>query len=228
MSSPLKILIRYPSRNRISLFRDTLEKYIDTGTNKCTFQFSIDEDERYKYTPIIYDICTFKKIEFIIGYGECAGKVSAINRSSQTDSPIWKEWDIILLASDDMVPVKKGWDEVIRNDMEKSYPDLDGVLYYPDGYQKLNTMPIMGRKYYERFGYIYDPAFMSLWVDNLFELQTDKLGKQMRFNNILFRHENPLNGKEYNHTDNELMKKNNSYFFSDKKVFYRRKQELGL
>ena len=58
------------------------------------------------------------------------------------------EWDICVVASDDMIPQVRGWDEEL---IEKMPKDLDHVLFYNDGYcgRKLNTMCIFGRKYYE-------------------------------------------------------------------------------
>jgi hypothetical protein len=50
---------------------------------------------------------------------------------------------------------KKGWDKQLIEEMETNYPDTDGVLFHNDGYcqQRLNTMCILGRKYYKRFNY---------------------------------------------------------------------------
>ena len=75
---------------------------------------------------------------------------------------------IVLLASDDMIPMEKGFDNIIIDKMKNYYPDTDGVLWFNDGYQgdKLNTLCILGKKYYDRFGYIYNPEYISVLSDN--------------------------------------------------------------
>jgi hypothetical protein len=76
------------------------------------------------------------------------------------------DWDILVVMSDDMVCVTHGWDDIIRQDMNENFPDTDGVLHYNDGNQKANvmTMSIIGRKYYKRDGYIYNPEYQSFVV----------------------------------------------------------------
>ena len=51
--------------------------------------------------------------------------------------------------------------------MSFNYPDTDGVLWFNDGFQgnRLNTLCILGKKYYERFNYIYHPDYISLYCD---------------------------------------------------------------
>jgi RNA binding exosome subunit len=86
-------------------------------------------------------------------WGNSKTKIQAIN----ADLEHAKDYDILLLASDDMIPQTQNYDDIIVQDMEKYYPDGDGVLHYNDDKQKerLNTLSIMGKKYFDRFGYIY-------------------------------------------------------------------------
>ena len=75
-------------------------------------------------------------------------------------------WDILVLISDDMIPEIKSFDQIIRSKMKEHYPDTDGVLWFFDGWREdLNTLCILGRKYYDRFGYIYHPSYESFWSD---------------------------------------------------------------
>ena len=68
----------------------------------------------------------------------------------------------------------------IRQKMIKHFPDTDGVLWFFDGWRKdLNTLCIIGRKYYERFGYIYHPDYKSFWCDAEFTEVANKLKKQV-------------------------------------------------
>ena len=103
------------------------------------------------------------------------------------------DFDIVLLASDDMVPMVKGYDTIIKNRMKETYPDTDGVLWFNDGYKgkELNTLCILGKKYYDRFGYIYHPSYNSVWCDNEFMDVANILGRQTYFNEVIIRHQHP-------------------------------------
>ncbi len=123
-----------------------------------------------------------------IFFGDNKSKIEAINANLTGIN-----FDIVLLASDDMIPVKKGFDTIIKESMEKHYPDTDGVLWFNDGYQgkKLNTLSILGKKYYERFNYIYHPEYISVWCDNEFMSVGNILGKQTYFDEVIIQHQHP-------------------------------------
>ena len=58
-------------------------------------------------SPEVADIfTTFKNIKYV--YGNSVSKIHAVNRDIETVD----EWDIVLLASDDMTPKVKGYDKV--------------------------------------------------------------------------------------------------------------------
>lgn len=152
-------------------------------------------------------------------------KIHAVNRDIDIYTPKYP-WDILVLASDDMLPVKDCYDEVIREDMTKFAPDLDGVLYYPDGYTPLNTLPIIGKKYYDRFNYIYNPAYKSFFCDNEFHEVAEKLGKHFKCKTTLFKHEHPAN---ISIPMDELYIRNNAPWEEDKKLYFERKlNNFGL
>ena len=119
--------------------------------------------------------------------GNSKTKIEAIN----ADVPA-TDWDILVLISDDMIPEVKGFDDVIRGDMSRLYPDTDGVLWYFDGWRRdLNTLCVIGRKYYDRFGYIYHPAYKSFWCDMEFTEVASALGRQTFIDRTIIRHLHP-------------------------------------
>jgi hypothetical protein len=77
--------------------------------------------------------------------------------------------------------------------MNANYPDTDGILFFNDGFkgQELNTLCILGKKYYERFNYIYYPEYKSTWCDNEFMLVGNQLRKQKYFPMVIIKHEHP-------------------------------------
>ena len=127
---------------------------------------------------------------------------------------------VLILASDDMICQKKGWDVIVEKTMKNKFPDLDGVLYFPDGFTDLNTMCILGKEYYNRFGYIYHPAYKSLWCDNEFQEVAQRLGKEYRSTEILFKHEHPVWSGE---KQDQLYQINERFYQEDKRTFEQRK-----
>ena len=94
----------------------------------------------------------------------------------------------MIVTADDMICVQQGWDQIIRNEMNKNFPDGDGVLHFNDGFtgEKLNTLPILTKSYYDRFGFVYNTAYKSLFCDNEFQEVAKKLNKTIYINQVLF------------------------------------------
>ena len=107
--------------------------------------------------------------------------------------------------------------------MIKHFPDTDGCLWYNDGYQdRICTLCIVGRKYYERFNYIYNPEYHSLFCDNEFTEVARSLGKIKYFDRVLFKHEHFANTNETKR--DSLYDRNEALFNIDKQTFERRKE----
>jgi hypothetical protein len=217
----MKLLIKYPTRGRKIKFLSTLQKYYNflSKKNDVTFLITMDDDDSELNNDFVREVLdTYDNLIYF--YGDSNTKIEAINN----DLDKVGEWDILLLASDDMIPSVKGYDEIIINEMKNNYPDTDGVLWFNDGYQgnKLNTLCVLGKKYYERFGYIYHPSYKSVWSDNEFMSVANILNKQKYFEQTIIKHEHPDYGfgnRDFIHSDNQ---KNES---SDKKIFEIRKSK---
>lgn len=186
----MKILAKFPTRERPNQFSKVLNTYREYAENLDNIEFlvTIDADDTTMNSviPSIEELVT-------LDIGFSTGKINAVNRGMEKAV---SDWDILILISDDMIPQVEGWDKVIVDSMKDNFPDTDGVLFYSDGYSDLNTMCIMGRKYYERFNYIYHPDYISLFCDNEFMEVADQLHKQTHFpNTVLFKHEHFANNK---------------------------------
>jgi hypothetical protein len=153
---------------------------------------------------VIEEFKNYKNLNFY--FGDSKSKIEAVNSDLEKD----EDYDIILLASDDMVPQVKGYDAIIRTDMQKHYPNTDGVLWYFDGYRKdLNTLSIMGKKYYKRFNYIYNPEYKSFYADNEFMQVANKLNKQTYKDICIIKHVHPDITKDFFPEYDETYVKNN-------------------
>jgi len=216
----MKLLIKFPTRNRKNKFFTVLKQYqkLCEDIENTFFLITLDNDDDEMNLPEVADIFSnFKNIKYV--YGNSISKIHAVNRDIETVD----EWDIVLLASDDMTPKVKGYDNIIRNKMKEHYPDTDGVLWFNDGHQgnNLNTLCILGKKYYERFNYIYHPEYKSVWSDNEFMLVGNLLQKQTYFDEVIIEHEHPDWG--YGKRDNihQVNLLNESH---DRNLFMSRKQ----
>jgi hypothetical protein len=220
----MKLLIKFPTRNRKNKFFTVLKQYqrLCEDIENTFFLITLDNDDDEMNSPEVADIfTTFKNIKYV--YGDSTSKIHAINRDIETID----EWDIVLLASDDMTPKVKGYDNIIRNKMKEHYPDTDGVLWFNDGHQgnNLNTLCILGKKYYERFNYIYHPEYKSVWSDNEFMLVGNILKKQTYFDEVIIEHEHPdwgygnrdvihrINSQNESHDRNLFTTRKNNNFY---------------
>lgn len=187
------ILVKFPSRGRPEKLMSTLKLYLEKADSisRMFFMITLDSDDPTATSELVQQILALgRNIQVQLGFS--GSKIAAINRDLQSAPP----FDILLLASDDMIPVIQGYDSVIRSAMQMHYPTTDGVLWFNDGFRgkELNTLCILGRKYFQRFGYIYHPEYKSLWCDNEFTDVANKLRRQKYIPEVIIRHDHPGNG----------------------------------
>jgi hypothetical protein len=223
----MKILIKFPTRNRPDKFFQVLSLYVQKAKDlkNIAFLISCDQDDATMNNPQVISKLenAKKKIKLAYFFGNSKTKVQAIN----ADMEKINNWDIVLLASDDMIPIVDGYDQIIREEMIGNHRNLDGVLWYNDGGQdNINTLCIIGKRYYDRFNYIYHPDYVSLWCDNEFTEVSKFLGKVKKINKTIIEHAHPV----YQKTNMDaLYAKNESYFNHDKITYEKRVLEnFGL
>ena len=231
----MNLLVNLPTRARPHKALDILKEYTSRAVLPSTkFIISCDEDDSTMNNPTVKEqLLDFKNTEIIFNENKITvldsdgnkqksdftTKIEAINSGARG-----VDFDICLLASDDMHPEVDGYDAIIANDMKKYFPDTDGVLWYNDGYQadKLNTLCILGRKYYNRFNYIYHPSYITLYCDDEFTRVSKSLEKCQYIDKTIIRH------KHWSHGDNDcnrdvLDQKNDMFAVYDQQNFERRK-----
>jgi hypothetical protein len=123
-------------------------------------------------------------VEYRVGSSKT--KVQAIN-----DGVADIKWSLMILASDDMIPQRADYAQYIKSLFREKFPKGDGVLHMNDGHagRNLNTLPIMDRKYFDRFGYVYHPAYDSVFADNEFQEVSESLGRAAYIDEIVIAHE---------------------------------------
>ena len=214
----MKILFKYATRSRPDLFDRGMRSIIDNcNSNNYVILVSVDGDD----TSMRKEFFNTKEYpNTIVKVGTSENKIDAINR----DMDMVSDWDILVNMSDDMVFTLKGFDNEIRESFEDLHDysiNLAQCLHFPDGNRSdLITMAIMGREYYNRFGYIYHPDYKSLWCDNEMTDVAKMLGCYKYVDKHIVRHLHPAYGKgkydkQYRTTE--------SFNGVDKHTYYNRK-----
>ena len=215
----VKILFKYPSRNRSQWFRKTLETYYDMISEDCDFQFliTLDEDDVNMLHPEVREFLDYQP-NLIYRYGKSKTKIEACNADMDL---VGDEWDILVLISDDMIPIVQDFDKIIVDNMQRHFPDTDGALHFNDGLfgkDKTITLSIMGRKLYERFNYVYHPSYVSFFCDNEFTDEVYAMEKVVYIPQIIIQHKWDGGSKS-----RDALYRRNSGMEGDERMYNRRK-----
>jgi len=209
--SNYKILFKYASRSRNEKFFDGLDNILSNlnDLNNFCILCSLDaDDETMNNQQSIKRITEYVKkypANIVVKFGKSKNKIDAINR----DVNEFKErfdFDILVNFSDDMQFIVQSFDKTIREKFYIAYPNLDGNIYFNDGFvgDAISTMSIIGRKYYDKFNYIYHPSYNSLWCDNEYTMVAKTEKKIVYFDEKIYIHNHPANVGGF--IDTQLMK----------------------
>lgn len=183
----MTIMFKATSRSRPHRLKKTIDSIIENLSGQIDYfiQISLDEDD-----PSLAEYYALIGADHEKIIGTSKNKIDAINRDMDL---VEQWWDILVNISDDQVFIKKDFDLDILQAFDQN---TDLFVHYPDGNQgDLATMSIIGRDYYKRDNYIYNPEYKSVYCDN--EAQdVAKLRGCYKFVNLhLFNHEHPAWGK---------------------------------
>jgi hypothetical protein len=216
-----KILFKLPTRSRPERVFEVLNETVrNLNGDNYSFLLTLDEDDETMNNDVVIEkLKSYKNMTY--NFGISKSKIDAVNRDMGL---IDNDWNILVLLSDDMVPIYHGFDDVIREKFNEHFNDFDGVTWFNDGvsHNSLNTLCILGKKYYERFNYIYHPEYTSLYADNEFTDVANKLNKQIYFDLVLIEHRQYSIGNNHNRYD-KLYEKNDAFLMEDGKVHVQRR-----
>lgn len=189
----MRILYTFASRSRPIKFLACIENiYINSKSTDFTILASLDtDDDTMNNKEMREKMNRYDKLSPI--WGTSLNKINAINRT-MIAAP---DFDILVNWSDDMVFIKKGYDQDIRDAFRTNYPDrpfdLDQLIHFPDQHQGRNcmTLHICGSEYYKRDNFIYDPRCKSLWCDIIAQETGQMRGKYKFVNQRIFNHIHP-------------------------------------
>lgn len=225
MENNLKLFIQFPTRARPGQALYHLRHYVEmlSDPGNTMIHIAMDRDDETMNNKDVkeklYDLLQSKNLAG--GYcsfenNKC--KLDAVNRNLNCF-----DFDIAIVGSDDLLPVVEGYDQIIKKHMVEAFPDLDGVLMLHDGtFDNLCTTPCIGRKWFDRFGWINNPIYKSLFADNDLTETATRLNKLHKVNDIILQHNHPAHGRG---NWDELYKHNQSYWDEDQQIFNKRKEE---
>lgn len=213
----MQVLVKFPSRERPGQFIANLKRCIELSTKSDTkYLISLDftDPKHMMYVDSLVELNN-QNVEWHLGYSK--NKIHAVNRDMDKSG----EWDIVIVVSDDQVPQMKGWDQEISQMMSVHFPDTNGTLWFSDGYQpRINTQCIIGRKLYEKYGYIYHPSYKSLWCDNEFTEVNAPVTYKSEL--CIFKHEHFSNNPSIR--PDAMMRRTESFYHEDQATYIKRKQ----
>lgn len=214
----IKLLIKIPTLNRPKQLFDCIDSFINLQSynHDLTFIISANIDD----THTIVDEPIIKNLpgNINIFFGNHQNKIQAYN--AHLDEV---DFDIVVLASDDMLAVKDCYDQIIVDNMIKFFPNMDGVLWFDTGDDNLrtNTLPIMGINFYRKINTIYNEQYKGYFCDDEFCQIAFKMGKMVRIDQCIIRHNIP---HHLTMSENSTYLKSLKYAIEDKAIFKIRKK----
>lgn len=217
---PHKIFFKYTSKSRVNNFFRGLDSIVNNLAKKEDYHilcsFDVD-DKEYANPGFIERLKTYENVSHYFGIS--TSKIYAINR----DILLAPAWDILVNMSDDFIFTQWGFDDLIRTAFQQHFSDLDGFCHFHDGFQpRLATMSIIGRKWFDRTGYIYHPSYITEYCDVEEQEKAKILGryKYMGEEIKIMMHIHPYNA--HKEAIDELYKKNMLSSNLDKENYFKR------
>jgi glycosyltransferase involved in cell wall biosynthesis len=207
------ISIIHPSRSRPKIASEIASSWLQNAGCEVEYVLSLDNDDdvAYQYASGF----PFGKKHNVI-FNDNKSAIEAINKAAEET-----HGDIIIQIADDF-QCFPNWGIEIEKLMKRQ---ADWILKTQDGIQDwIITLPIMDRIYYERFGYIYHPAYKHAWSDTELTCVAELVDRKWK-SAMMFRH---LNGGATKIVDT-VSKKNDATFEEGKALFIdRKKDKFGL
>jgi hypothetical protein len=214
----MTICYSFASRSRPQRFFQTLDNIIAmSASNDYFIVAKLDDDDMTMNDPLVKEkLLSYPMV--IVKWGTSKSKIHAINRDLEGF-----KYDILICASDDMRFRTIGFDDIIRKNMPAS---LDAFIHCPDDYAKerVCTVSIMGKRYYQRDGYIYHEDYFSMWCDDEATEVAKARGCYVWLPEVAIEHLHYTNDRKA--VKDELYWRNDTY--NKDKVIYEQRKARGF
>lgn len=167
-------------------WRAAMEAFLANATDPKNVEYilAVNEDQTFSLP-----------LDALAGWGGAALVQKSVNGSNAGYNAAAKvaRGDILMTIADDYFP-RASWDDEIR----RAIPDVSQEVVLDvdnlDGSSWLVPVPILTRKYYERYGYVFYPGYRGLCADNEFTEQARRDGVVKSARHIVFEHRHPDRG----------------------------------
>lgn len=211
----MKISIIHPSRQRPEICFNVVTKWLTLADKPEEIEYIVSIDTT---DPTLeeYDKKFIELPEIRLFINDNKTMIEAVNYGAEKARN-----DLFVVVSDDF-DCFPGWDTWLLKQVKGKE---DFAVKVPDGYVKdyyLQTLPICDRRYYERFGYIYNPVYTHMYVDTEASIVAYMLGKMIVIpdeGNPTFTHLHYSKGLS---PKDEVNEKADSTYHSGAKIFYER------
>lgn len=207
----MKVSLIHPSRSRPELAKKVYDEWMGKAANPDEIEYILSLDnsdpqlKSYLFNSFS-DIYFSNRLSFTVN--ENGSAIEAINVAATLATG-----DLLVVVSDDF-GCPQNWDVDLLNAVKGRE---DFIVKTWDGLQPwLITLPILDRKYYERFGFVYNPAFKHLFCDTLMTVQGDLLGKTIK-SDLHFPHKHHT--QKGGIPKDEVSKKNDATWSQGESVF---------
>lgn len=206
-----KISIIHPSRNRPSQAAATISKWLLNAEDRSQIEYILSVDTDDKTLRKYKEIAKVHGLRILTNSNKTA--IAAINYGAH-----YSTGNLIIVVSDDF-DCEKGWDTALLKETEGKE---DFYLKTQDGIQPfIITLPILDRKCYEHFGYVYENSYKHLWCDTEMAAVGHMTGRTI-YSDLFFEHNHYTVKKS---KKDMINKKNDSTWQQGKKMFYARKEK---
>lgn len=206
----MKISIVHPSRNRVKMASEAIEKWKSAGVEYIlSVDFSDTAENFIKYQ----EIAKKNKCKLVINHNKNC--VDAVNAGAKHATGDW-----VVVVSDDF-DCPEDWVQKLR-EIEGFDSKEPKVILVNDGISNnIVSLPIINRIAYEELGYIYYPKYASMFADtDLFALAKRK-NWVIDAKHLLFEHKHFTNGKR--ESDEAYLRQNQSAFWAIGKALFERR-----
>ena len=174
----MRINIIHPSRSRPEQAAATAKAWLSSAKDMVNVDYyiSLDKDDptHDRYCELFHPIA-MKTVN------ENRSAIDAINNAAR-----WARChgaELFIIVSDDFNTPPFHWDAMLLEALEGKE---DFLVKTQDGCQPwIITLPIMDRKYYERFGYVYNPDYYHMFADTEMTHVGHLLGKVITLDMVI-------------------------------------------
>jgi hypothetical protein len=206
------ISILHPSRWRPEMALKAWNEWMQNANNPDQIEYILSLDTSDSTQNEYFRLFEYTDVQIIINHNRSI--VDAVNQAAKVATK-----DIFVVVSDDFgCPLD--WDMDVVGYCADENPVL---LHVNDTIQTdVCTLPIMNRKFYDRFGWVYHPHYYSMFADNDLTECAKKIGAYVSDFSLTFEHRHYVNGK--NKRDKTYDRENSKQAWDiGKRVFQQRK-----